>query len=179
MPSLKTHLKAGMLLFPVYFLVFNIVSHFVFNQTFKPDTVSLTMAYVFFVLGSDLPDIDSNNAPIRWFAHAVFSGIIIGGMWNFKPVWDFFERTGELKASIIVGLGTISGFLLGYSLNTLKHRGFLHSNLFGLGYTGFCYIIGRYVLNLRGTDLIFVSLSGFFGVFTHLLLDYKLKAFRR
>ena len=176
---MRTHIKRGMLMFPVYFFAFGSIDALLFNEVFKPGLASLVTAYFLFVLGSDLPDVDASRAPVRWFVHTAFPGGMIALFWKLDPIWKLFERFEGLGPSLVVASGTIAGFFLGYVLDTLNHRSFLHTNLFGLIYASLCYTLGRFVLDLRGSELFFVALSGFFGVFLHLLLDYKLKAFVR
>ncbi len=180
MPMLKTHLKAGVFLFPVYFFIFDLLHVEILNSWYEPSIKVLMISYVFFVLGSDLPDVDSPNAPIRWFVQSLVPIVLMYPMFKTELITKWLKGyLGSYSIPALVAISVVGGFALGYTLDLLKHRGFLHTNVFGLIYSGVCYLIARFVFDLSGSDLIFTTLAGFFGVWTHLLLDYKLSSIIR
>ncbi|MCD6448996.1 MAG: hypothetical protein J7L34_00615, partial [Thermotogaceae bacterium] len=69
MPGMRTHLLLGSLFYPVFYLIYFLI--------LKVDPIDeyginvVVTSYILFVIGSELPDIDADFAPIRYFVHAL------------------------------------------------------------------------------------------------------------
>ncbi len=171
MPSLRGHITGAVMMFPVYYAAYRLIG-LLTNDIYRPGVGVLVLAYAIFVIGGDLPDIDAQAAPMRWFAQALIPVMLLMSLWNFKPIERYFEF-GTWGDVVYLSILVIGGFLFGYLLKFLKHRGFLHTSTFAALYAGVVYSWSRWGMNLGGDDLIFITLAAFFGVYTHLLLDYK------
>ena len=172
MPNLKGHITGSVLLFPAYYAVYYAVGWFL-GDPYRPPVNVLMLSYVLFVIGGDLPDIDAPSSPIRWFSQALIPLALMFSLWNFEPLVKLFGKLGGWGDVLYLSVLVIGGFAAGYLLKFLKHRGFLHTSTFGVMYAAAVFLWLRFSLNFGGDDLLFPTLSAFFGVYTHLLLDYK------
>ncbi len=173
MPNLKGHVTGAVLMFPVYYTVYHSIG-LITGEFYRPSSGVLALAYVIFVVGGDLPDIDAQAAPIRWFTQALVPLMFIASLWDFHPFEDFlFYHLGNWGYVVYIFALVVGGFLVGYTLRLLKHRGFLHTISFAILYAGVIYLWLRWGMEFKGNDLMFTTLAAFFGVYTHLLLDYK------
>lgn len=149
---------------------------------FKPTSLELGLAYLAFVLGSDLPDLDSSNAPLRGFTKSLLIGF---GIFAIMPTLATFLRKFQWSSLLPEYLFTVLVVVLSMvcaavvinlflSLPLFSHRGFAHSLTFGALYALLIYVFTK---NEMGNP-IFLALAGFFGVFVHLLTDYYREPWR-
>lgn len=173
MPNLVTHLKFGMISYPIYLLIYLFACKF-FNVSFSSDMVGLAMSYLFYIIGSDLPDLDSSNAPLRSFTKALSLGFSI---YIFTPyIMEKLQGIHQIKIpnililpialsiSMLIGAGLINLFL---SMPIFSHRGFAHSITFAA-----IYGLLIYLFSSSRTDSIFLGTSAFAGVMSHMIADY-------
>lgn len=158
MPYMKEHIDSGIIasLGVVLFLVFA-YSHGIIPTGYDLFSMSL-FAVIMIILGSDLPDIDSKNAPI----HKIFQILVPGAVVLISFVL--------LKLDIVLSLihGIIA--LIFYTKLMPGHRQFVHTMRAGVLFGGVVAILlhsifGSFVLAIWSG----VCLS--FGYFVHLAKD--------
>lgn len=179
MPNLLTHLKFGMISYPIYLLLYSFI-YSIFKENFSPNVVDLAMSYIFYIIGSDLPDLDSNNAPLRGFTKAlslgfsiyIFTPYIVEKIQSIQKidVPCIFTLPLALIISMLIGAGLINLFL---SMPIFSHRGFAHSVTFA-GIYGLLV----YLFSSGRSDSMFLGVSAFSGVMSHMIADYWRKPIR-
>ncbi len=173
MPGIRVHLLLGSLLYPVFYISYFLLSKIDPITTFGVDVVILS--YILFVLGSDLPDIDADFAPIRYFTHAIIPAFFVYCFYKSDLIKNFFKKFGTLYGPFLVTSSVLFGLLTGYFLKLLKHRGFLHTVRFAVLYGATIFLAAIFGMNMKKNAAIFLSLSSFFGVVVHLILDKEIK----
>ncbi len=172
MPGIRGHLLTAMLIYPLFYLMYFYASK-ALGFMFKPVLEVLLISYLAYIIGSDLPDVDSETAPIRWFLHSLFPAAFLITIYKTR-LWKVFTgRFGDLAILAAIFTACVGGFLLGYMLKLLRHRGFLHTITFGVIYGGAVWLWSVYGILLPLRDSTFVGFSAFFGVLIHLILDYR------
>lgn len=173
MPNLVTHLKFGMISYPLYLLTYSAICT-VFKKNFSPNIVDLAMSYLFYIIGSDLPDLDSNNAPLRSFTKALSLGFSIYVFTSY--IMEKLQGIHQMKIpsililpialsiSMLIGAALINMFL---SMPIFSHRGFAHSITFAA-----IYGLLVYLFSSGRSDSIFLGVSAFAGVMSHMIADY-------
>ncbi len=169
---MRGHMMGSVLMFPVYYAVYKGVG-LLMGDTYRPSSGILMLAYILFFLGGDLPDIDSPQAPIRWFTWGLIPAALIMSLWDLEKAEKLFEPLEQWGDVLYLAVIVLAGLLAGNALKLLKHRGFLHTSTFAALYAGVVFSWLRWGMNLYGNDLLFPTLAAFFGVYTHLLLDYR------
>jgi len=172
MPGIRGHLLSAILIYPLYFLGYKLTCD-VLKEPFMPAVDVLLLSYFVYIIGSDLPDVDSETAPIRWFAHALIPMLFLVTVFKSDFMDVFRKKFEDLAIAVLVFVSCVGGFIGGYLLKLLRHRGFLHTLSFALIYAmlaGFWSFLG---VKLDFDSSLFIGFSGFFGVFTHLVLDYR------
>lgn len=173
MPGIRVHLLIGALFYPVFYILYFLLSKMEPISTFGINTV--IMSYILFVLGSDLPDIDADFAPVRYFTHSMLPLVFIYSFYNSKPINAFFKRFGILSWPLLITSSVLFGLMTGYFLKLLKHRGFLHTIRFAFIYGIVIFLVAKYGMDLKDKASLFLSFSGFFGIIVHLILDKEVK----
>ncbi len=176
MPNLLAHLRIGMITYPLFLLIYGFVSNF-FNYKFSPSAVELAISYAVYILGSDLPDLDSSNAPLRNFTKAISLSFAIYIFTSF--LFDKLASIEQMKAlpqsvilsiavsiSMLIGAGLINLFL---ALPIFSHRGFAHSITFATIYGLIIYLFS----SSKSDAALFFGISAFSGVMVHMIADYR------
>ncbi|WP_129408925.1 metal-dependent hydrolase [Marinitoga lauensis] len=135
MPNFKTHVITGILFYPTYFLLYSFIMDMA-HINFNPDESLILLSFFFFVLGSDLPDVDHNFSLINKFFRILLVGLGIYSIFKLKRYYDFLSflalRVYILKTLYII-IGIILGGIIGFLFNYItKHRGKWHSPLTGI-----------------------------------------------
>lgn len=175
MPNLVSHLRIGVLTYPIYVFLYNLIFAFL-KKSVSLSGFDLALGYLAYILGSDLPDLDSANAPLRNLTKVFLYGFSIYVFYEFllekfrsmntlSSLPDAILSLAALGTSLAIGAGLVNMFL---SLPLFYHRGFVHSITFGAIYGFLVYLFLQPLVK----NVIFVSVSAFFGVFVHLLSDY-------
>jgi len=183
-PNLKTHLALGIFTYPVYLFGYSLVSQRI-QPDFVPEIDLVTVGYLIFIVGSDLPDIDHKDAPIQHQLKAlsVPALALVFYVWLSKYFMnDLAVRMGESFSWIAVfTLSAMIAYLAASVFVALfKHRGFTHTMTFAAIYGGLLYLVAR-SMELPHEKSLYLALSGFTGDMVHLIADYRkkpLKAFR-
>jgi len=175
MPNLTTHLRIGMISYPGFLFVYGFVSNLL-NKSFSPTPIEIAISYAVFILGSDLPDLDSSNAPLRNFTKAislafsiyVFTTFIYQKLLTIQQL-SVITKEGILALSVaismVIGISLINLFL---SLPIFSHRGFAHSITFAAIYGFVVYLFASPKSGLA----VFFGISAFSGVMVHMMADY-------
>ncbi|MFN6991482.1 MAG: metal-dependent hydrolase [Fervidobacterium sp.] len=183
MPNLTAHLKFGMFSYPIYVFFYLFICNS-FQLKFEPNIIDLAMSYLFYIVGSDLPDLDSNNAPLRSFVKAfslgfsiyIFTDFIFKNIQNV-PLFEKFKYSFlynpflfslSISIAMLIGAGLINLFL---SLPIFSHRGFAHSITFAVIYGLLIYLFTSSI----SKNPVFLGTSAFFGVMSHMVADYRTK----
>ncbi|AMW33376.1 LexA-binding, inner membrane-associated putative hydrolase [Fervidobacterium changbaicum] len=175
MPNLVAHLRIGMISYPIFLLIYGIVAKLL-GYEFSPAPVEIAISYAVFILGSDLPDLDSSNAPLRNFTKSislafaiyVFTAFIydkLGAIEQLSVVPKEIVLAFSVAISMLIGLGLINLFL---SLPIFSHRGFAHSVTFAAIYGFLVYLFA----SPKSSSAIFFGISAFSGVMVHMIADY-------
>lgn len=181
MPDFRTHVYWGIAIYPV-FIVLSMTAIEILHVCPLQDSRSIGYGYLLFVLGSDVPDIDSKSALIKrifevliagLFACVFYSSVISPEIQPFVLSW---LNSMSLAVAISFSLAIALGMVVSKVINLLSHRGFFHS-VWG----GFLYglIIVTTVLlrsellggEMNYTEVLFLGVAGSVGYYLHLVLD--------
>ncbi|ASJ15885.1 hydrolase [Thermococcus chitonophagus] len=166
----EEHVLAGLITYPLFVaLLYYLKDTFHISLTF----LSLALGYAFYVLGSDLPDIDHPDSLIHRGVKPIFS-VIFGSIVAYR-IHNFLP--GEYSLIYAWGIGAIAA-VVGWYLFTLimpRHRGIVHSIFFALLYALISFLGVRYGLSLSTGESYVIGLAAFFGYLLHLILDRSIK----
>ncbi|AEX85194.1 hypothetical protein XO10_03830 [Marinitoga sp. 1135] len=178
MPNFRTHVITGIILYPLYFLLFSLIADF-FSIDFISSLKVILSGFFIFVLGSDLPDVDHNFSLINKFFRILLVGIGIQIVFKISYYYDFLSflhmRLYVLKTIYII-LGILAGGIMGILFNKItKHRGKWHSPITGifLGIILYALITKNYYS--IDIESVYISTALVFGFFVHLFLDAHFK----
>ncbi|HOB15996.1 MAG TPA: metal-dependent hydrolase [Defluviitoga sp.] len=169
MPNFKTHIFSGILVFPIFFFLFNWLYTLFFNEV-NYISYEIVISYFLFVIGSDFPDVDHNYS----FVNKLFRLSLIFGVVYYLFEYDYLYRnylplSYNLSNLIILSLGILIGLLLGFLFNALtKHRGIWHSIFMAIGMSVAIYLIN---IKSRKPVKILYCFSFLSGFSLHLFLD--------
>ncbi|BBE30837.1 hypothetical protein OSSY52_09780 [Tepiditoga spiralis] len=168
MPNFKTHISSGVITFPVFYLLFLYLGKVITGYYFHFNAIQITLGFSLFILGSDFPDVDHQNALIN----KVFRILLL----IFSVYYAFDNKMFFLKyiklpflfeSTLILILSIVFGIVIGYIFNkTTKHRGIWHSIFMAIFWS-----ILIYFLNYRSFAKVYYSISFLFGDILHLFLD--------
>ncbi|AJC71574.1 MAG: metal-dependent hydrolase [Thermococcus sp.] len=175
MPNYDTHVLSGVATYPIAVLLGELMKTYL-NLPLKLTPIALVLGYAFYVLGSDLPDMDHPNALIHRGSKPIVS--VAAGSAIFLWASDKVSLSPEWLSPVVAWVvGAVAG-LAGWYLFTVlmpKHRGVVHSLLFATVYGLLAFILVGYGLTLSPDEGLYVGLAAFLGYTLHLLLDGSLK----
>lgn len=186
MPDFRTHISTGLYSYPIYIASFIGITE-AFNVKFTITAPFICIGYLLYILGSDLPDIDSNSALIKRTTEVILSAIVSAIFYISVSYPYFQEYLIDFTNSNALGIGTsfaisvLVGFGVSRVIDLLSHRGFMHTLIAAIC---FALIISMIYLSSEGfrvtdpvviTNSLYISLSGFFGYLLHLITD-RIKA---
>ncbi len=175
MPNLKKHINSGIFTYPAYVFAFMFLSRALGRELF-PNVYTVALGYFVYVIGSDLPDIDSDTAPMHHFLKVMMTILGTFAVLDWSNSW----LTGDF-GRILYYPAIFSAFILGASavsyliitlvlkLRIFRHRGFAHSLTFALIYGAVLYFAFYKNSNLN----LYVPVAGIFGVMLHMFMDYR------
>ncbi|WP_457742892.1 metal-dependent hydrolase [Thermococcus sp.] len=175
MPNYDAHVLSGIVTYPVVVLIGELLRVYT-KLPLKLTPTALILGYAFYVLGSDLPDIDHPDALIHRGTKPIVS-VAVGSAVSLWAV-DFVELNPQWLNTVVAWLiGALAGLLSWYLFTWLmpKHRGIVHSLLFAGIYGLLAFLLVEYGLKMSTGEGIFVGLSAFLGYTLHLLLDRSVK----
>ncbi|NLT45861.1 MAG: hydrolase [Thermotogaceae bacterium] len=181
MPDFRTHVYWGIATYPV-FIFLSLTAIELLHVCPLQDSRLIGYGYLLFVLGSDVPDIDSKSALIKrifevliagLFACVFYSSVISPEIQPFVLSW---LNSMSLAVAISFSLAIALGVVVSKAINLLSHRGFFHSVWGGLLYG---LIIVTTVLlrsellggEMNYTEVLFLGVAGSVGYYLHLILD--------
>ncbi|HPF16361.1 MAG TPA: metal-dependent hydrolase [Thermotogota bacterium] len=181
MPNFKVHVATGIIVFPVMIPLYNL-----FHNTFKLVAISdriLIFSFIFFVLGSDAPDLDHKNAYMHRVAKVIIW--IIATIYLFFvlkeriPLW--FPRLNILRnETVLFYISILLGWVFSAFLSAITppHRGPFHSFLapvvFGLITGGLFYILEIKTASPSEamSNAVYIGTSSMLGYALHVTMDY-------
>lgn len=178
MPNFWTHIKTSFFVFPILILVWQyllpLINNLVSIRINNP--LSYIFGFAFFVVGSDLPDIDHKDSIIhkvvRMFLMILMAGSSFYLLSGSEFVADFFsEYASTFKIPLYWLLSVLVGFISGQAFVRLKskHRGGIHSSVAAIIYGVLVFIFVYSVMSFQAA--IFPSISATIGYLLHLGLD--------
>jgi len=170
------HVLAGILSYPLAVLVISLLGTYV-DISIKTSFMATSLGYGFYVLGSDLPDLDHPNALIHRIAKPLVSVAV--GISAFRNVFPYASQTSYewMNLSLAWGVATLIAFASWHIFTKAmpKHRGIVHSVAFAAFYALLAFSVVRYGFDLRFGEAVFVGLASFLGYDLHLILDKNMK----
>ncbi len=167
LPSWKTHVFSG--------VIGAVTLSLILASTLSLNFLSLDfwktqiLSTLFFILGSDLPDIDHDNSLIRRYVIASSTLICFPLTYLYTGHLDF-NFTQRTATSIIASLIVL---LLGWTSKFFtKHRGHFHSVTAAIIYGSIIYIAS---LRITTKYAYLTGIYAFIGYILHLILDKTLK----
>ena len=175
MPNYDTHVLSGIVTYPIAVLIGELLKVYA-KLPVELTSTALILGYAFYVLGSDLPDMDHPDALIHRGSKPIVSvatGSAVflwaGGFVHMNPAW--------LDPVVSWVAGALAGLVAWYAFTWLmpKHRGIVHSLLFAGIYGGLVFVLVNYGLKMGTGVGLYAGLSAFLGYTLHLLLDGSVK----
>jgi len=175
LPNYDAHVLSGIVTYPVAVLIGELLKVYA-ELPVELTSTALILGYAFYVLGSDLPDIDHPEALIHRGAKPIASVAVgsAGFLWTSEnvsvtPAW--------LNPVVSWVFGALAGLVAWYAFTWLmpRHRGIMHSLLFAGIYGLLAFLLVEYGLKMSTGEGTFVGLSAFFGYTLHLILDRSVK----
>ncbi|AEC51646.1 hypothetical protein PNA2_0731 [Pyrococcus sp. NA2] len=165
----EEHVLAGLITYPIF------VALLYFLQQYIPLDLSylpLVLGYAFYVLGSDLPDIDHPDSIIHRGVKPIFS-IIVGSTVALRTQHIF----PSYQPIFSWALGGVSAFISWFIFSALmpRHRGIVHSVFSALVYGFLSFIAVKYGIKIGTQGALVVALAAFSGYMLHLMLDRSVK----
>ncbi len=166
------HVLAGILTYPIAILILSTLDIHLglpIDATF----MSMALGYAFYVLGSDLPDMDHPEALIHRTAKPLVSVAV--GISAFKNLGPNLYLTSSPAANLALAwFGAALAAVVAWNLFRLlmpNHRGFVHSSVFAAVYALVSFAIVRFGFEAAPGEALFIALASFLGYNLHLLLD--------
>ncbi|AFK21884.1 metal-dependent hydrolase [Pyrococcus sp. ST04] len=162
----EEHVLAGLITYPLFVVFAEFLSKYL---PLKITFMALAIGYAFYVLGSDLPDIDHPDSLIHRGIKPIFS-VILGSMVAYR-VLQYLPMT---YAWGVGGVAAVVGWFL-FSAIMPRHRGIVHSILFAVIYGVVSFLGVRYGLAFSSGESYLIGLASFSGYMLHLILDRSVK----
>jgi inner membrane protein len=166
------HVLAGIMTYPIAILILSALK---FYLALPVDVTFLGMAlgYAFYVLGSDLPDIDHPDALIHRTTKPFVSVAV--GISAFRNLGLHFNLTPNPVVNLALAwfaaaLVAVVAWNLFRALMP-NHRGVVHTSVFAAVYALLAVVIVRFGFNMAPGEALFVAFASFLGYNLHLLLD--------
>lgn len=169
------HVLGGIITYPLTILIASILRAYL-NVPFQLSFMAMALGYAFYVLGSDLPDMDHPDALIhRGTKPIVAVAIGISAFLNFSKI--SITEYEWLNLTIAWGIAVLFAFASWHIFSAAmpKHRGIIHSVSFAIIYGLLSLAITVYGLGLKLGEGLFVGFAAFMGYLLHLVLDKHVK----
>ncbi len=171
MPNYDVHVLSGIVSYPITVAIAGILSSA--GVPFKLTITGLILGYVFYVLGSDLPDMDHPNALIHRGTKPLVAVSI--GSAVFIRVYQYINISQQNWVNLTVGwiIAVAAALTSWYAFTAVmpKHRGIVHSLLFALIYGGVIFALVNFGINISYEESLFIGFAAFSGYILHLILD--------
>jgi len=173
------HVLAGILTYPIAIFLLaalDLYLGFPIDLTF----MAMAVGYVFYVIGSDLPDMDHPEALIHRMAKpfvAVAVGISAFKNLGVAVLLTPYPIINLAIAWFVAALAAVAGWNL-FRFLMPDHRGVVHSTVFAAVYALFAFAIVRFGFEAAAGEALFIALVSFLGYSLHLLMDRGYDLFR-
>ncbi len=175
MPNYDTHVLSGIVTYPVAVLIGQALRVYL-NLPLKLTPIALVLGYAFYVLGSDLPDMDHPDSLIHRGTKPIVS-VAVGSaafLWASDKVSLSPEWLNPVLAWVIAAVAGLAGWYLFTALMP-KHRGIVHSLFFAAVYGFLAFALTGYGFKMSREEGFYIGLAAFLGYTLHLLLDRSIK----
>ncbi len=173
------HVLAGILTYPIAILILSFLSlrlGLPIDITF----LAMSLGYVFYVLGSDLPDMDHPEALIHRVIKPFVSVAV--GISAFRNLGHHLYLTSDPVVNLALAwFGAALVAVVAWNLFKVlmpNHRGVVHSSVFAAVYALLAFVIVRFGFNMAPGEALFVAFASFLGYNLHLLLDGNFRSMR-
>ncbi|CAB49123.1 metal-dependent hydrolase [Pyrococcus abyssi] len=165
----EEHVLLGLATYPLFVAFAFFLSRYL---PLKLSFLALSLGYAFYVLGSDLPDIDHPDSLIHRGSKPLFS-VAVGSVTALK-VYPYLPYYPIVLSWVIGGVASILGWFA-FTAMMPRHRGIVHSLLFAGIYGVLAFLLMRYGLSLSMEESLLVGLASFSGYTLHLIADRSVK----
>lgn len=170
------HVLGGILTYPLAVLLLALLRYYA-NFPVRMSFIAMALGYAFYVLGSDLPDLDHPDALIHRGSKPIVA--VLAGSAFFVKLTPHINLTPYEWANLALGWGVSAlvafGSWYAYTALMPKHRGVVHSLTFAGIYGTLVLIALYYGVGISFEESLFVGIAAFLGYTLHLLLDRDLK----
>lgn len=179
------HFSIGLLFYPLFFLLWNLVFNLVDADlgNFFDSKIVIIGIFVYSI-GSILPDVDVQSSLIhRIVRNLLIVPSSIGFFYylliKFSMVNHDFNVFTLFLETVLIYISIIGGFIIGRLFKvSMKHRGFLHSPFSSVIYGAIVFVI-LVVLGFETYDSLFIGIIAASGYLVHIFTDYISPLFRR
>ncbi|NJE30054.1 metal-dependent hydrolase [Thermococcus sp. 18S1] len=173
MPNYDVHVLSGVVSYPVIVAAAGLAA--AHGAPLALTTMALVLGYAFYVLGSDLPDMDHPNALIHRGTKPIVS-VVVGGAVYVNAAGSINVGEPWLNTAVEWGIAVLAAVIAWFAFTWMmpKHRGIVHSFLFAAVYGGLAFVLVEYGLNMTTGEGLYVGFAAFSGYVLHLLLDGEL-----
>ncbi|WP_048058287.1 metal-dependent hydrolase [Pyrococcus yayanosii] len=169
----EEHVLAGIITYPIAVFLATFLSSYI---PLELSVRALIFGYAFYVLGSDLPDIDHPDSLIHRGSKPLIS--VAAGSLVFLRVSGLFDLE-EPWLDIVVswGISALVALASWYAFTAFmpRHRGVVHSLFFATFYAGVAFLMVSHGFGMSMEEGLFIAFVSFLGYALHLLLDGSIK----
>ncbi|MGC9515410.1 metal-dependent hydrolase [Methanocrinis sp.] len=170
------HVLAGIVTYPIAILILSTLD-FRLGLPLDLTFMAMSLGYAFYVLGSDLPDLDHPDALIHRVAKPFVSVAVgISAFMNLGPALHLAPdpAVNLALAWSVAALAAVVAWNL-FKVLMPNHRGVVHSSVFAAVYALLAFAIVRFGFDMSAGEALFVASASFLGYNLHLVLDKSLK----
>ncbi|NJE08076.1 metal-dependent hydrolase [Thermococcus sp. M39] len=171
----EEHVLGGIITYPLVILIASLLKVYL-NVPFQLSAMAMMLGYAFYVLGSDLPDIDHPDAIIHKGTKPLVAVAI--GSSAFLKLKDITLTSYDwANLTIAWAISSFVAFASWYVFSAVipRHRGIVHSIGFGIIYGIVSFLVVVYGLGLKLEEGAFIGFAAFMGYLLHLILDKHIK----
>ena len=166
------HVLAGILTYPIAILILSSLN-FYLGLPLDVTLLAMALGYAFYVLGSDLPDMDHPEALIHRTTKPFVSVAV--GISAFQNLGHHLLLTSYPVVNLALAW-FVAALVAVVAWNLFKvlmpnHRGVVHSSVFAAVYALLAFTIVKFGFNMAPGEALFVAFASFLGYNLHLLLD--------
>ncbi|MBO8175432.1 MAG: metal-dependent hydrolase [Thermococcus sp.] len=169
------HVLGGIITYPLAILIASLLKYYL-AVPFQLSFIAMILGYAFYVLGSDLPDMDHPDAIIHRGTKPLVA-VAMGASAFLKFSRISITEYEWANLTIAWGIASLFAFASWYVFSAVmpKHRGIIHSVGFAIIYGLLSFAITVYGLGLKLGEGLFIGFAAFMGYLLHLILDKHIK----
>jgi len=173
------HVLAGILSYPIAILILSVLS-FYLGLPIEMTFMAMSLGYAFYVLGSDLPDMDHPGALIHRVIKPFVSVAV--GISAFRNLGLNLHLTSNPVVNLTLAWA-VAALVAVVTWNLFKtlmpnHRGVVHSSVFAAVYALLAFTIVRFGFDMTPGESLFIAFASFLGYNLHLLLDRNFRVMK-